>query len=71
MEKLTLSIAKEYRKRALVIVSNERQEIGDRRKLRIELQKKCDLTEVQATNIINGFHISDYIALEKIKAKSK
>lgn len=64
-EVLTKEIAKEYRDRARLLPSNGLQDIGDRRKLRIELQKRCNLTELEAINIVNGFHISIYVEVEK------
>lgn len=62
-EILTKEIAKEYRDKAKFLPSNGQQDIGDRRKLRIELQKRCNLTELEAVNIINGFHISIYVTI--------
>lgn len=64
-ELLTRKIANEYRDRASRLPSNGMQDIGDRRKLRIELQNRCNLTELQAVNIINGFHIGDYVKNEE------
>lgn len=55
VEVLTRAIANEYRDRALLLPSNGLQDIGGRRKLREELQTRCNLTELQAVNIINGF----------------
>lgn len=71
MEILTKAIANEYRNRALRLPPNGLQDIGKRRELRKELQARCNLTELQATNIINGFHISEYVTIEKIKAEGK
>lgn len=62
-EVLTNEIAKEYLNRARTLPTEGMQDIGKRRELRIELQKRCDLTELQAVNIINGFHVRDYIAI--------
>lgn len=42
--------------------------IGERRKLREELQARCNLTELQAVNIINGFHIPDYVRIAEVRA---
>lgn len=28
-----------------------------------ELMQRCDITEVQAINIINGFHVNEYVAI--------
>lgn len=39
-----------------------------RRKLREELQTRCNLTELQAVNIINGFHIPDYVRIAEVRA---
>lgn len=68
-ELLTRKIANEYRDRAKLLPQNGLQDIGDRRKLRVELQNRCNLTELQAVNIINGFHISDYVAIEEMKER--
>lgn len=40
-------------------------------KLREELQARCNLTELQAVNIINGFHIPDYVKIAAIKAEKE
>lgn len=66
-ELLTRKIANEYRDRASRLPPNGMQDIGDRRKLRIELQNRCNLTELQAVNIINDFHIGDYVKIEERK----
>lgn len=71
MEVLTLQIANEYRNRAKILPPNGLQDIGKRRELRKELQERCNLTELQAINIINGFHISDYVTIERIKAEKE
>ena len=68
-ELLTRKIANEYRDRARQLPPNGMQDIGDRRKLRIELQNRCNLTELQAVNIINGFRIGDYVAIEEMKER--
>lgn len=70
-ELLTLQIAKEYRDKAKRLPPNGQQDIGDRRALRIELQARCNLTELQAVNIINGFHIGDYVEIERIKEQER
>lgn len=70
-ELLTRKIAYEYRDRAKILPQNGLQDIGDRRKLRVELQNRCNLTELQAVNIINGFHITDYVAIEEKKERER
>lgn len=62
-EILTREIANEYRDKAKLLPPNGLQDIGDRRKLRIELQERCNLTELEAVNIINGFHIGIYVTI--------
>ena len=71
METLTQEIANEYRKRAMLLTPNELQDIERRKELRKELQARCNLTELQAMNIINGFHIPDYVKIETLKAEKE
>lgn len=58
---LTREIAMEYQKKAEQLPDNGKQDVGERRKLRIELQEKCGLTEVEAINILNGNHVDQYL----------
>ena len=60
-EPLTRAIAREYRERAEALPPNGMQDIGERRKLRIELQERCYLTELEALNTVNGFLRTSYI----------
>ena len=62
MELLSRAIAKEYQRAASTLTDEGLQDIGQRRTLRIELQKRCGLTELEAVNVINGHHVQDYIA---------
>lgn len=50
-ELLTKEIANEYRARLAVLPKYGNQDIKERRKLRQELQIRCDLTELQALNV--------------------
>lgn len=61
-ELLTKKIAKEYERRASRLPPNGLQDIGKRRELRIELQRRCGLLEIEAVNIINGYYSDIYIA---------
>lgn len=70
-EVLTKEIANEYRDRAKLLPQNGLQDIGDRRKLRIELQKRFNLTELEAVNIINGFHIDIYVIIAERRAAER
>ena len=42
--------------------------LTDCRTLEKELQARCNLTELQAVNIINGFHIPDYVRIAEVRA---
>ena len=70
-EVLTRKIANEYRDRARLLPPNGLHDIGDRRKLRIELQSRCNLMELEAVNIINGYHIGDYVILAERREKER
>lgn len=69
MELLTRDIASAYRGRAKDLPYNGMQDIGERRALRIELQERCGITELEAVNIINGYHIDIYCMKYLIKAR--
>ena len=60
-EWLTEYDAKEYCEKAKALGFLDSQDIGARRELRIELQEQFGLTQVEAINILNGYHIDDYI----------
>ena len=62
-EVLTKAIAEEYVRRARKLPENGMQDIGERRELRLELQKRCGLTDLQAVNIVNGDHVKDYVMI--------
>lgn len=68
MELLTESIAYEYRDRAAKLPYNGMQDIGERRRLRQELQERCGTTELEAVNILNGYHIDVYCMKYLLKA---
>lgn len=70
-EVLTRKIANEYRDRAKLLLQNDLQDIENRRKLRIELQSRCGLTELEAINIINGYHIEIYVAIAGERERQK
>lgn len=62
MEELTAEICYEYRDKAIALKSDNAEDIGERRKLREELQIRCGIPEIWALNIINGFYIKEYLA---------
>lgn len=63
------SIAYEYRDRAAKLPYNGVQDIGERRRLRQELQERCGTTELEAVNILNGYHIDVYCMKYLLKAR--
>lgn len=69
MELLTPKIANEYRDRVKALPYNGMQDIGEHRALRRELQERYGVTELEAVNILNGRHITDYCMKYLIKAR--
>lgn len=59
-EWITEEDAKSYQEKAQNI-STYGQDIRARRELRMELQRRFGLLEIEAINIINGFHTASYI----------
>ena len=59
-EWLTEEICKEYQRRADMLAPNGGQDIGAWRDLRIELQERCNITEIMAINILHKRNVSDY-----------
>ena len=57
---LTMEAANEYYKRAQKIGTSQGN-VGEIRRLCLELQEEYGVNEIEATNILNGFHISDYV----------
>jgi hypothetical protein len=64
-ELLTMKIARDYQDRLKALPDYGKQDIKERRELRIELQERCGLTELQALNVLNGFHVSDIIIINE------
>lgn len=62
-ELLTRQIVYEYQKRLKALPDYGNQHIKERRELRIELQNRCGITELQALNVLNGHHIPDIITI--------
>ena len=60
-EWLTHDICKEFEERAKKIAPNGGEDTGALRELRIELQNRCNLPEVQAYNILRGIHVKGYL----------
>lgn len=68
---LNQEIAIKYYKKAKRLRKNDGQDIGEFRKLKNELMKECNVTEIEAINILNGFHISDYVKKYELIRESK
>lgn len=60
-EWLTREVCEDYRKRAESINVNDCQDIEKHRDLRMELQTKYGITQIEAINILNGNNITDYV----------
>lgn len=60
-EWLSHEICSEYARKARELNSPNANDVGPRRQLRIELQQRCDISELDALNIINGFNIGDCV----------
>lgn len=60
-EWLTMDACKEYYDRAQALLPNGKQDIGERRELRIELQNRFGIAEIEAINILDGYHIQEYV----------
>ena len=58
---LTAEAVAAYRKRDQRISAKDNQDIGARRALRVELQQRYGLLEIEAINILNGFHGAFYV----------
>lgn len=58
---LTADVVADYQKRAAKLPSGSGQDVGTRRILRKELQEKYGLLEIEAINILNGFHAAFYV----------
>jgi hypothetical protein len=58
---LTAEAVAEYQKRARRVSTIGDQDIGARRALRKEFQEKYGLLEIEAINILNGFHGAFYV----------
>lgn len=71
-EWLSHDICKEYMRKAKELAGSSGTDTGQRRALRIELQNRCDITELEALNILNGHDIGLYVSrYEKMKAASE
>lgn len=60
-EWLTIESANEYYKRACEIRNFSREDTKEFRELRTEFQERYGLTELEALNILNGYHAADYV----------
>lgn len=70
-ELLTREIANEYRQRLKTLPDYGQQDIRERRELRIELQNRCGLSELQALNVLHGYWVQEIIDYCEIAEKRK
>ncbi len=68
---LTEDICKEYRDKAKNLSDNGGQDSGAWQRLRVELQELCDITEIEAINILRGMNIRDYVSKYEILSGKK
>lgn len=61
-EWLTEAVVEDYRIKYRAALQNGGNEVEEQRRYCTELQNKYGLTELEATNILNGFHAQDYIS---------
>lgn len=54
-------VVKRYQRKREALGEASLGDVGEKRKLRMELQQKYGLTELEATNILNGYHVEDYL----------
>lgn len=67
-EWITQEIVEQYQQKASVLGNDSLEDIGVKRALRIELQEKYDLLEIEAINLLNGYHVKDILRkYERIK----
>ena len=67
-EWLTEEICKEYIERTKALPPDNGTDVGAWRELRIELQKRCNLTEIEAFNILRGYHVETYLQLYRFES---
>jgi len=60
-EWLTMEVVAAYQKRAMRLTTPGNQDVGARRMLRKDLQERYGLLEIEAINILNGFHAAFYV----------
>lgn len=60
-EWLTREACEEYRKKAEAINKNDPQDVDKHKELRLELERRFGVTQIEAINILNGFNTGDYV----------
>ena len=58
---LNLEVANRFRNKAKRLADQSGQDMGEFRRMKTELMDYCDVTEMEAINILRGYHIMDYI----------
>ncbi|MDD3662251.1 MAG: hypothetical protein PHT84_00090 [Candidatus Pacebacteria bacterium] len=60
-EWITIEAIQNYQMKAKLINIHCNEDIGEVRDLRIEFQAKYGLTTLEAINLLNGMHVTDYL----------
>lgn len=70
MERLTREICNEYREKLKNSGEDKNpNQTGMRRQLTMELMERCAIPEIWACNILNGYHIRDYLGIQEKRFK--
>ena len=69
MEWLSQEVTNQYYERAIKLPKNGGQDIGEWRELRIKLQRRCGILEIEAINILRGRYLNQYVRIYERRAK--
>lgn len=58
---LNWEAVEEYRQKVKKLNLNSSEYVGELRKLGKQFQKEYGLLEIEAINILNGYHVADYV----------
>lgn len=58
---LTMSEAEKYQARVSLLENPSNEMIGKKYEIMLELMEEYGVTQLEATNILNGFHVADYV----------
>lgn len=58
---LTMSEVEKYQARVSLLENPSNEMIGKKYEIMLELMEEYGVTQLEATNILNGFHVADYV----------